>query len=248
MKTFVMGDIHGGYRALTQVLERSDFIPDEDRLIVLGDVCDGWPEVKQCIDLLMEIPNLVYILGNHDIWTKEWLENNVPDPYIWLEQGGINTVVSFFPEDITPHSHYMEVAIYTRNKTPDPKYLEFFQKGLPYFVDEKDRAYVHGGWDYELSRRIEDSKYTLMDFAWCRQLWYEAVHNHENVESLTAHPEVFIGHTAVHHQGPFKMCEVWNMDTGAGWSGKLSMMNVDTKEVFRSDLVKELYPNIPGRG
>jgi serine/threonine protein phosphatase 1 len=31
------------------------------------------------------------------------------------------------------------------------------------------------------------------------------------------------------------------MDTGAGWEGKLSLMNITTKEVFQSDPVCELY-------
>jgi len=37
------------------------------------------------------------------------------------------------------------------------------------------------------------------------------------------------------------------MDTGAGWSGVLSMMNIDTKEIFTSDHVDTLYPGITGR-
>ncbi len=47
-KTFVIGDIHGAYRALRQCLERSTFDFEKDRLICLGDVCDGWPETKAC--------------------------------------------------------------------------------------------------------------------------------------------------------------------------------------------------------
>jgi serine/threonine protein phosphatase 1 len=37
------------------------------------------------------------------------------------------------------------------------------------------------------------------------------------------------------------------MDTGAGWAGVLSMMDIHTKEVFTSDRVPELYPEVPGR-
>ena len=37
------------------------------------------------------------------------------------------------------------------------------------------------------------------------------------------------------------------MDTGAGWDGTLSMMNVDNKELFQSDPVEDLYPKEPGR-
>jgi serine/threonine protein phosphatase 1 len=46
---------------------------------------------------------------------------------------------------------------------------------------------------------------------------------------------------------PIKACEVWLMDTGAGWSGVLSMMNIDTKEIFMSDPVPSLYPGLAGR-
>jgi len=35
---------------------------------------------------------------------------------------------------------------------------------------------------------------------------------------------------------------VWNLDTGAGMSGKLTVMDIDTKEYWQSDLVTELYP------
>jgi serine/threonine protein phosphatase 1 len=37
------------------------------------------------------------------------------------------------------------------------------------------------------------------------------------------------------------------MDTGAGWSGVLTIMNIETKEFFTSDPVPVLYPGIEGR-
>ncbi len=45
-RTFVIGDIHGAYRALRQCLDRADFDYESDHLICLGDVCDGWPDTK----------------------------------------------------------------------------------------------------------------------------------------------------------------------------------------------------------
>ena len=59
MKRLVIGDIHGAYRALVQVLDRAGFDPKKDLLVSLGDVCDGWSETKQCIDYLMTVKNLV---------------------------------------------------------------------------------------------------------------------------------------------------------------------------------------------
>ena len=53
---------------------------------------------------------------------------------------------------------------------------------------------------------------------------------------------MYIGHTPIPEPHPVQYCEVWMMDTGAGWSGRLSMMNIDTLEYFVSDPVPELYP------
>jgi serine/threonine protein phosphatase 1 len=40
---------------------------------------------------------------------------------------------------------------------------------------------------------------------------------------------------------------VWNIDTGAAFTGKLSAIDIDTKDVFQSDTVKDLYPYEQGR-
>jgi serine/threonine protein phosphatase 1 len=49
MKIYAIGDIHGAYKALVQCFERVKFDYTKDRLIVMGDLCDGYPNVKQCI-------------------------------------------------------------------------------------------------------------------------------------------------------------------------------------------------------
>jgi len=40
---------------------------------------------------------------------------------------------------------------------------------------------------------------------------------------------------------------VWNIDTGAAFKGKLSGVNIDTKAVYQSDNLPLLYPNEKGR-
>ena len=41
MRTLCVGDIHGNFKALVQVLKRSKFDFKKDRLISLGDIYDG---------------------------------------------------------------------------------------------------------------------------------------------------------------------------------------------------------------
>ena len=42
-RTFVIGDIHGGLKALQQVLDRVE-LKENDHLIFLGDYVDGWSD------------------------------------------------------------------------------------------------------------------------------------------------------------------------------------------------------------
>lgn len=221
---FVIGDIHGAYRALQQCLSRANFDYEADHLVCLGDVCDGWPDTRSCIEELMKIKNLTYLWGNHDLWAFQWMQTgNVEDA--WVTQGGAATMASY--DEQIPSSH-----------------LEFFNKALPYFISE-NKLFVHAG--IELDRPLEHQD--LKIFSWDRSLVQKAwayLLNRDKVK-LTTYDEVFVGHTPIPFPKPIQSCEVWMMDTGAGWSGVLSMMNVSTKEIVTSDPVPALYPGVKGR-
>ena len=38
----------------------------------MGDVCDGYPDVKQCIDELLKVKRCDLIIGNHDMWVFDY--------------------------------------------------------------------------------------------------------------------------------------------------------------------------------
>ena len=100
-RRLVIGDIHGAWKALNQCLERSNFNRDSDQLICLGDVTDGWPETKECIEFLINIPNLIFIKGNHDALTIDWAKSGIPH-LGWQRQGGYATIESYegkMPDD-----------------------------------------------------------------------------------------------------------------------------------------------------
>lgn len=218
-----MGDIHGAHKALLQCFERSNFNHANDHLICLGDVCDGWPETKQAIEELMKIKNLTYILGNHDFWTLEWIREGVAEE-IWLSQGGEATVNSY--QGFVP-----------------PEHMQFLEKAHPYFL-QGEKLFVHAGIDTQ----VPLEKQSLQTLLWDRNLVRTAMQLHaKNISgNLTGFTEVFVGHTPI-PAPPARMCEIWMMDTGAGWDGPLSMMDIDTKELFMSDPVPELYPEVQGR-
>lgn len=223
-RTFVIGDIHGAYRALRQCLERSAFDFEKDRLISLGDVADGWPETKACINEFLKMKNLTYVLGNHDFWTLEWMESGVAEP-VWFDQGGKATVESYV-EGI-PEAH-----------------LQFLKNALPYY-QLGDKLFVHAGIDPQLPIDVQNLQILLWDRSFARVAFN--LYTKEIRGKITEFDEVYIGHTPIPFLKPIQSSEVWFMDTGAGWSGVLSMMNIDTKEVVTSDLVPSLYPGVEGR-
>lgn len=247
MKYFAVGDIHGNLKALQQVLERSEFNREEDTLLCVGDYTDGNDESAEVVQLLIELPNFIGVRGNHDVWAEKWLEYGHA-PEIWVQQGGKETIESYKrnPELMTGKGR--------------EEHVRFFKNLHNYYfldikIDEdkyKHYAFVHGGWTDTFGLGNEDF---TSDYHWDRELWasstMESLHSYvDDRWKWYAEPEyVFIGHTATDY-GPLKDAplpvsgyngKLINLDQGAGWSGKLTICNIETQEYWQSDTAKELY-------
>ncbi|HEY4334790.1 MAG TPA: metallophosphoesterase [Puia sp.] len=244
MRTFVMGDLHGAQRALVQCLERSAFDPQEDVLIQLGDVADGHDEVFDCVEMLLTIPKLIAIRGNHDEWFREFIETGY-HPNAW-HCGGVATARSYLDRLGKRQLVFCKGIGYKTALNPSdvPKrHQDFFQRQLPYYLDEKGRCFVHGGFDPEVSIEWQHPN----RFYWDRELWLAALDcTGDRLPMRERFDSVFIGHTSTTHEKtdqPMHKANVWNLDTGAGGGGRLTIMDVETKEFWQSDPVGELYEN-----
>jgi serine/threonine protein phosphatase 1 len=126
-RNLVIGDIHGGLKALQQILISAK-VTQEDTLIFLGDYVDGWSETAQLIDFLIELDQnqkCIFILGNHDIWCKEWLKNNIINEK-WNFHGGKSTIKSY-------ENYTLEQKL---------KHLIFFETMKDYFVDGDNNLFM----------------------------------------------------------------------------------------------------------
>ncbi|MBN2790695.1 MAG: metallophosphoesterase [Candidatus Delongbacteria bacterium] len=66
MRTLIIGDIHGCFRELSDLIEK--FGPtDNDQIYSVGDVINRGPESINCIKLLKEL-NAKVVMGNHEHW------------------------------------------------------------------------------------------------------------------------------------------------------------------------------------
>lgn len=227
MRTLVIGDIHGNLKALEQVFERADFDPEEDRLISLGDVYNRHPYSAQCVEELIRVKDFVLCLGNHDLHALNWMREGWVNPgpgEEWDEEDLVSIIESYR----MPDGSLDEVLIH--------RHAEFLERALPYYIDEGGRLYVHAGidWEYPVGEQPDKSVYY-----YDRKTYAEHSVEHERGGTGFPYKDVFIGHTKTLPDRPdgkpVRRANLWNLDTGAGSYGKLTMMNVETFEYWQSD-------------
>ncbi len=239
-RKIVIGDIHGGLKALIQLLERSNITP-KDTLIFLGDYVDGWSDSANVVSYLIKLARqntCIFLRGNHDDLTYRWLKSGELNEQ-WLQHGGqssIDAYRNFSAEEIKEH-------------------LDFFEQMLNYYIDKEKRLFVHAGFT---NQHGPEAEYHDTAFYWDRTLWEMVISldPNKNVSEktypkrLTLFKEIYIGHTPVTRIGesaPVNRANVWNIDTGAAFRGKLSAIDVETKEIWQSEPVFELYQDESGR-
>ncbi|MDO4879775.1 MAG: metallophosphoesterase [Capnocytophaga sp.] len=236
MRTLVIGDIHGAYKALLQVLEKAKVTPD-DFLIFLGDIADRWSETPKVYDLLIEMQKthkILMIKGNHDDLCYQFLSKKPMDSK-WLIHGGDATQKAYenIPNEVKQ------------------KHMDFIHSMKNYVVDGQNRLFLHGGFT---NLRGVEFEYWVPNFFWDRTLWELAISTPEDMpkedifypKRLKLYKEIYIGHTPLtrfNTDQPMMRHNVWNIDTGAGFHGRITILDVDTKEYWQSDPVPSFYPN-----
>jgi len=223
-KRYVLGDIHGEYKQLMAVLKAVDFDYENDHLIQLGDVVDRGAESFECVEELLKIKNLIAIRGNHDATWFDSLRTGTQN--ILFNQGGKQTYASYIKHcgtlDAIPNAH-----------------LQFFKNQFAYYQDGHKNLFIHGG--FNRHKMLEYQEQNI--YIWDRDLWLAAL-SYEAMKDQT-HPfkykdefkEIFIGHTPTTYWDcptPMHAANIWNLDTGCGKGGLLTIMNIETKEYVQA--------------
>ena len=266
-RTFVIGDIHGALLSLKQCLERSSFDNSKDKIIFLGDYVDGWSESSELVEYLINLQadskdRHIFIRGNHDKWAEDWIIHGSIHRG-WLPQGGQSTVDSYIKTQFLVSEKHRDFFRNMKNFYIDDENRGFVhggfnsKNGLGYEVYDSDYYWDRDLWNLAL-------------------LSHGRIHEEANMadglshgKRFERHKEIYIGHTSTcnwnckPHLPEYKMKgqpslngpimvpmnrqNVWNMDTGSGFYGKLTIMDIDSKEYWQSELSRDNYPDEKGR-
>jgi serine/threonine protein phosphatase 1 len=163
MATIAIGDIHGNFEALDDLLSRvePELRPD-DTLVFLGDYIDRGPDSKGCVERILRLRNaadfrVVALLGNHEQWMLRSLHD--PSRHSWLVgMEGMDTVKSYSEEAATVLTKTIEEygarMIFEKVRFPyevffdamPAEHLRFFEELAPCHRTP-DVVCVHGGAD-----------------------------------------------------------------------------------------------------
>jgi len=65
-RTIVIGDIHGCYDELTELLEKAE-VGEKDRVVSVGDLISKGPKSREVLELFMTDARFSSVMGNHDL-------------------------------------------------------------------------------------------------------------------------------------------------------------------------------------
>ena len=235
---FAIGDLHGEEQKFVKMLKKWN--PDNERLVLLGDLVDRGQNSLAVIQLAMELEKkfgAIVIGGNHDDIFLDWLKHpDLTSQYYFSENiGGIPTIRSFFNgENVVSRLEPSLISKILQEKFPNE--ISFLQK-RPNFFEQGVHVFVHAGvcLDY-----IDWRETSRDDCTWIR----DEFHKEENKTG-----KVFVfGHTPTKSLNPDKSTDVWvspcqtkiGIDGGAVFGGVLHGLHVKTDGTYQVDTVTSL--------
>lgn len=228
---YCVSDIHGEYDKFMRLLEKIHF-SDSDVLYVLGDVFDRGPHPIQVLFEMMKHPNIIPIVGNHELMgitvlkflMKEITEENIGSIDDRMVQSIINWQMN---GSDTTTGEFHKLSLEKRQEVM--KYLGEFSAYEEVSAGNKDFLLVHAGLSNFSKRRSLDD-YTLNELVWGRtdyeMKYFDdvfVVSGHTPTQNIKQNPRPGYIYRANNHIA---------IDCGACFGGRLAAICLDTDEEF----------------
>lgn len=224
-RDFVVGDIHGHFELVEQLLKSVSFNESVDRLISVGDCIDRGPESHRALAFL-EQPWFYSIRGNHEAMLIDSQAREYGVYELWMKNGGEwSDLVS---DDFLNRS------------------AEMYKK-LPYAIEIETKSGIVGvvhadvppklSWG-QLTSALSSGRIKPKDcqkLLWSRDSYRNLRKSRENPEMVTEPfikgvNRIYLGHSIVN--SPCLFGNLMFIDTGAYMTGNLTAVDLNNEEII----------------
>ena len=84
-RVFAIGDIHGCLDKLVPLMNMIKINPAQDFLVFIGDYIDRGDHSREVVDYLVDLklrlPELIFLLGNHEQMLLEYIDGRILTPF-----------------------------------------------------------------------------------------------------------------------------------------------------------------------
>ncbi|MCR4903012.1 MAG: serine/threonine protein phosphatase [Butyrivibrio sp.] len=169
MATYAISDIHGQYDMFMELLNKIK-LKDTDTLYILGDILDRGPHPIKVLQKLMEMPNAICIVGNHELMALECLDflmKEITDESIEeLDEKTVDNLLTWqFNGSQTTTEEFRALNVESQKDV-----IDFIKDFLIYeeiTVNDTDHILVHAGLgNYSPDKDMDD--YSLQELVWSK--------------------------------------------------------------------------------
>ena len=141
-RDFVIGDLHGSFSVLLNLLTNLRFDGEKDRLFSVGDLIDRGPESFLCLQLLKE-PWFHCVLANHEQMMLEAFKGGYMGQF-WFRNGGMWAIHEWENDRQAQKTYVSELDRVERtDKTKELLELVDIVEELPFIITIEGKVKTH---------------------------------------------------------------------------------------------------------
>ena len=201
-KIFAIGDIHGSFDQLQDLMQKIPIDFATDTLVFIGDYIDRCPGSVEVVDYLLElqrqVPQIIFLKGNHEDMLEKYLDGT--DRFTYLLNGGQKTL-----------DCYLSITDRTDGYPIPNGHMDFF-RSLRLFYETESYIFVHAG----LRPKVPLASQEPEDLLWIRDKFIYSKY-------YFGKPVVF-GHTPL--EKPLVERNKIGIDTGAVYGNALTCVQL----------------------
>ncbi|AKL97263.1 metallophosphoesterase [Clostridium aceticum] len=234
-KVLIIGDIHGCYDEMIELIDKSQIDLSRDWVISVGDIVDRGMKTPEVFSFFQNTPHALMILGNHEakhLFQHHKKKVDLTDPSVAIQKRMIE------PNQYSVMLDYLRSQpLYQSVEYPNKKYL-ILHAGITEDIDLQDMP-LYLPEDYVKDEKIK----TIIGRGSRRRKGFDEKSTPWYDEISSAYTIVF-GHQITQEVIRGENKNVYGIDTGCCRGGKLTGLLLPEEKNFQVEAKKNYYDEI----